>query len=390
MECKNSAAFSIGMNYFRIGGGEGQGGAGAGPLAVYPSRQYNKLAFMPHEKEKIVAYRRTVAIIAVVIGLILAFMIVRPFLVAIISAAVLAYLFYPTYKRIAKAVPGFLPKETVAAMLTCLLIILIVLVPLVIVSAFLAKEVREGYIFIQQLVTAPDFKLQLPPWLAQQIGSIDEFKQPAVELARQSVGWLQDVITGIPNVILNIFVTIFSVYFFLKGAKGIHKFIEEFFPLPEGRYRQIFSRFDELSRSMVMGQIVVGLIQGFLAWIGFFVLGVPNPVLWGFLTAIISIIPMLGAALVWFPIAVYLFITGQMVGIYWKAFSLLIYGTLVISTIDNILKPKIIGDRAKIHPLIILFGILGGIQLIGIPGILIGPMILTLFDVVLEMFREVV
>jgi predicted PurR-regulated permease PerM len=107
-------------------------------------------------------------------------------------------------------------------------------------------------------------------------------------------------------------------------------------------------------------------------------------------TAIISIIPLLGAVIVWLPITLYLFVIGYAAGIYWKAIVLLIFGSCVISTIDNILKPKIVGDRARIHPLIILFGILGGIQLVGIPGILIGPMILTLFDVVLEMFREVV
>ena len=160
--------------------------------------------------------------------------------------------------------------------------------------------------------------------------------------------------------------------------------------MPAGRYKQVFKRFDELSRGMVMGQIVVGVIQGVLAWIAFVILGVPSPVLWAFLTGIISIIPLLGAALVWFPIAVYLFSTGYLIGEAWKGVALFLFGVLVISTIDNVLKPKIIGERAKIHPLVILFGILGGIQLMGLPGILMGPLILTLFDVVMEIFREVV
>lgn len=137
-----------------------------------------------------------------------------------------------------------------------------------------------------------------------------------------------------------------------------------------------------------MGQIVVGIVQGTLAWAGFLFLGVPNPVLWGFLTALISIIPLLGAVLIWFPIDIYLFIMGYMTGEYWRAIALLVYGIFVISTIDNILKPKIVGQRAKIHPLVILFGILGGIQLFGIPGILIGPLVLTLFDLVIEIYRE--
>ena len=138
-----------------------------------------------------------------------------------------------------------------------------------------------------------------------------------------------------------------------------------------------------------MGQIVVGSIQGVLAWLGFWLLGVPNPVIWGFMTAIISMIPLLGAAMVWVPIAVYLLVLALSSGEYWRAIVLFIYGTSVISFIDNLLKPKIVGDHAKIHPLIVLFGILGGIQLFGLPGILIGPLILTIFDVVIEIYKEI-
>lgn len=336
------------------------------------------------------AYRRTVAIIAVVIGLMLSFLIIRPFLVAIIAAAILSYLFYPVYKYFLKYMPGFIPRETAAAVLTCLLIILIVLIPVTFITVLLTQEVRDGYIFLQSVVMSPDFKLDLPPVLEQRLGHLAQFKDLFVTMGHQLIGWLQGVLKGIPNIVLNVFITIFSVYFFLKGGRNIFAFLQDFFPLPEGRYKQIFSRFDDLSRGMILGQIVVGIIQGFLAWIAFFLLGVPNPVLWGFVTAIISIIPLLGAALVWFPISIYLFIAGYMGGVYWKGIVLLLYGTFVISTVDNVLKPKIVGDRARVHPLVILFGILGGIQLMGIPGILIGPMVLTLFDVIMEMFRDLI
>jgi predicted PurR-regulated permease PerM len=310
--------------------------------------------------------------------------------VAIISAAVLAYLFYPAYKYLRKRIPVFLPRETLAAMITCLLVILIVLIPVISVTGLLTKEIHSGYLFLQKVVTSPEFRFDLPPVISQRLGDISQYKDQIANFGGQLIGWLQGVITGIPNVVLNIFITIFSLYFFLKGGTNIYKFLVDFFPLPAGRYKQIFSRFDDLTRGMVLGQIVVGAIQGVLAWAGFFILMVPNPVLWAFLTGIISIIPLLGAALVWFPIAVYLFVSGLMVGAYWKGIALLVYGMFVISLIDNILKPKIVGERARIHPLIILLGILGGIQLIGIPGILIGPLVLTLFEVVVGIFREVV
>lgn len=345
---------------------------------------------MPRGEERLLAYRRTVAMIAVVVILVLAFLIIRPFMLAIISAAVLAYLFYPVYKYLLKRLPEFKLRETVAALITVLLIVLIVLIPMISITGILTNEIRNGYLFFQKVVTAPDFRFDLPPLIAERIGDISQYKEQIADFGGQLIGWLQAVVTVIPNVVLNIFITIFSLYFFLKGGKNIYRFLQEFFPLPEGRYRQIFSRLDDLGRGMILGQIVVGIIHGFLAWAAYALLGVPNPVLWAFLTAIISIIPVLGAGLVWFPIAVYLFISGYAAGAYWKGIALFTYGLLLMSAIENILKPKIIGERSRIHPLVILFGILGGIQFIGLPGIIIGPLVLGLFDIVMEIFREVV
>jgi len=329
-------------------------------------------------------------IIAVVVVLALTFLIVRPFLIAIISAAVLAYLFYPLYKHLMKYVPRFLPKETVAALITVFLIVLIVIIPMIPLTGLLASEMRSGYLFFQKRVTAPDFRFDIPPGLSPYVGDVSQYKQQIASFGAQIIGWLQGVVQVIPNVVLNIFIAIFSIYFFLKGGKNIYGFLQDVFPLPQGRYTQIFARFDDLSRGMILGQIVVGFMHGILAWAAYAFLGVPNPVLWAFLTAIISIIPVLGAGLVWAPVAIYLIIKGYMVGTAWKGFVLLVYGLVVMSTIDNILKPKIIGDRSRIHPLVILLGVLGGINLIGLPGIIIGPLVLALFDIVMEIFRDVV
>ncbi|MFH1362420.1 MAG: AI-2E family transporter [bacterium] len=346
---------------------------------------------MSSAKERLVAYRRTITIIAVIIVLYLSYLIVRPFLMAIIGAAVLAYIFYPVYRMFERRIPNPLPRSSLASILTVILIVLIVLVPMIFIAGVLAREARSGYIFIQQYFSRPGFAFNLPPVLTEKFGvDIASLRQPMLNLASQFINWVQGVVKSLPGAFLNIFITIFSIYFFLKGGRGINKFLQEFFPLPEGRYKQVFSRFDELSRGIVMGQIVVGILHGILAWIAYTFIGIANPVLWAFLTAIISIIPVLGAGLVWFPIAVYLIAAGMVTGSYWQGISLMVYGFLVMSMIDNLLKPKIIGDNARVHPLIVLFGILGGIQLFGLPGILLGPLVLALFDVVMSIFREVI
>ncbi|MFH1710605.1 MAG: AI-2E family transporter [bacterium] len=344
---------------------------------------------MAREKERILAYRRNAAVLVAAVVLFLSFMIIRPFLVAILSAAVLSYIFYPVYLTILKYLPKKIRAKELGAMFTCIIIILIVLIPVTLISILLTNEIKGGYLFLQDFLRSPQWSsMNLPPFLNNTAGYLPQLKDSVADIARQLIGTLQNYIKGIPNVALSIFITIFSTYYFMKHGKDLYRFFSELVPLPKGRYTQILLRFDDLSRGMIMGQVVVGIIQGILACFGFVLLGVPNPILFSFLTAIISIIPLLGAALVWLPITIYLLIIGAATGEYWRAIALFLYGTFIISLIDNILKPKIVGERAKIHPLIILFGILGGIQLFGIPGILIGPIILTIFDVVIEIYKE--
>ncbi len=332
-------------------------------------------------------YKRSVAIFLFAVIVILAFLLIRPFVVAILSAAALAYLFYPFFRRLRTRL-----ADGPAAFLTTLLIVVIVLIPVVFISVFFAREARGGFIFLQSFLAKPPIvNFKVAAFLAERLKDLTPYRGILLEMAGQLIGWLQGVVLkGLPNAGLNILITVFSLYYLLKNGKNVYQFFLDFLPLPEGKYQKIIGRFDDLSRGMILGQIVVGLVQGFLAWAGLVVLGVPNPVLWGFTTALISIIPLLGAAMVWLPIALFLIATGSISGTYWKGIALLIYGALVISTIDNILKPKIVGDHARIHPLVILFGILGGIQLFGIAGILIGPMILTIFDVMIEIYREVI
>jgi predicted PurR-regulated permease PerM len=334
------------------------------------------------------AYNRTVAIGFALLVFFLSFMIVRPFLVAILSAAALAFIFYPVYKKIYDRLPAAWPQDVIASLLTCLLIIVIVLVPVVVITLTLASEIRSGYFFLQQLLLSPSFSFDLPPQFTSKLGDLSQFKGPVAEISGALIDWLQNILKAIPSLALTLFITVFSTYYFLKHAEDIFKYLQEIFPLSAGRYKQIVTRFDDLSRGVIMGQVVVGTLQGILVWLGFIAVGLPNPVLWGFLTAIVSVIPLLGAALVWFPFFVYLLIKGLYLGGIWKAVFLFVYGTFVVSTIDNVLKPKIVGGHAKIHPLIVLFGILGGIPLFGLPGILIGPLILTIFDLIVEIYKE--
>jgi predicted PurR-regulated permease PerM len=344
---------------------------------------------MIRQKDNASGYRKNVSLLVAVAVLLLSFLIIRPFIVSILSAAILSYMFYPLYLILMKApIPGKRTKE-VCAMLTCVIIISMVLVPVIVVSNLMIDEIKGGYVYLQGYLNSPQFSINaLPPILAKIFKYIPQYKSMIYDAVSQLLGVLQYYLMNMPNLIVNMMVMVFSTYYFLKHGNDLYRYFSELIPLPKRRLAQILKRFDDLSRGMIIGQVFVGVIQGVLAWLGFLLLGVPNPLLFGFLTVIISIIPLLGAAIVWFPIVIYLFIVGSATGEYWRAVTLLLYGSLIISTIDNLIKPKIVGDRAKVHPLMILIGILGGIQLFGIPGILIGPMILAIFDLVIVIYRE--
>jgi len=331
------------------------------------------------------SYPKIVAMAFMLMISFLSFLIIRPFVVALFSAGALAFIFYPLYKMLA----GKFKKNTIAGLLTCLIATLVVLFPIIFITSIVTFELKNGYFFVQKFITDPNWALpEIPYSFSRIFGDSFELRNLLGGVLQQSFSWMQNVIKMVPDLMLNIFVTIFSTYYFLKHGKDLYKFFKGLFPLPEKKYDEMLGRVDDLTRSMILGQIVVGSAQGILAWIGFSLLHVPNPALWGFLTAIISIIPLLGAVIIWLPIDIYLFVVGYFSGDYTRALMLLAYGTCVISFIDNILKPKIVGDKAQIHPLIILLGILGGIQLFGVIGIIIGPLILTFFDIAILTYRD--
>jgi len=338
---------------------------------------------------KAASYRKSISLFVAAAVLLLSFLIIRPFIVSLLSAAVLAYIFYPVYLLFMKA-PIFKKRsKELSAILTCVIVISVVLLPVIILSNLVISEIKGGYIYLQDYLSAPQISFgALTPLVTKVLKYLPQFKSVIYDAANQLIGVLQYYLVNIPNLVVNIVIIIFSTYYFLKHGKDLHKYFSELIPLPHKRFNQILRRFDDLSRGMIVGQLLVGVIQGVLAWIAFLLLGVPNPLLLGFLTVFISIIPLLGAAIVWVPVVIYLGVIGSTTGEYWRAFVLLLYGSLVISTIDNVLKPKIVGSQAKIHPLIILIGVLGGLQLFGIPGILIGPIILAIFDLGIEIYKE--
>jgi predicted PurR-regulated permease PerM len=184
----------------------------------------------------------------------------------------------------------------------------------------------------------------------------------------------------LPNVIINIAVTIFALYYLLKDGDRFKEVLKDMIPITQKQFDELHDAFDRLLNGIVVGQITVALIQGGIAAAGFWIVGLRSEILLGLITAFFALIPVVGTAVVWFPASVLLLIDGianTNNDLVLKGVFLLLYGAFIISTVDNFIRPKLISGRARVHPVIILVGVMGGIKLLGLFGIILGPVILT-------------
>lgn len=194
----------------------------------------------------------------------------------------------------------------------------------------------------------------------------------------------QTLMGGISSFAVNMFVLIFVLYFMLIGGKKMEQYINDILPFNEINTQNVVHEINMIVRSNAIGIPLLALIQGGVAMIGYWIFGAPNILLSGLLTCFASIIPMIGTSLVWVPIAIYMALIGNWL----QAFGLALYGALVISQLDNLIRFMIQKKMADIHPLITIFGVVIGLSIFGFMGIIFGPLLLSLFFLFVDMFKR--
>lgn len=319
----------------------------------------------------------------------LSYQVVAPFLIALLWATVFSIVFYPVYVLVLR----YVKRDWVASLFTLVLILFVLIGPLSYLAYVLAGEIKElveraqyGPFTIQDFLGHPKVA-----WLLERlksipaVGDIDVEKMILHGLAALRAGIMNLVSGGAKNVlhvIFNFVLMSFSVFFLLKDGPGFIKRIRNYLPFSEKQKDKLERQIKGMVVSTIYGGVLIALVQGTLGGIAFFALGVASPVFWGSVMSIMSFVPAIGTAGVWAPAAFYLFMTGDVV----KGIIMVAAGGLVISSIDNVLKPVIISGRTKMHTLLIFFSVLGGINFFGIIGFILGPLTLALFLSVLEIF----
>ncbi|HWW77319.1 MAG TPA: AI-2E family transporter [Pyrinomonadaceae bacterium] len=328
---------------------------------------------------------------ATAVALYLCWSMLQPFIEVVLWAVVLVIVFFPVHKRIEARLgsPGW------SALVSCLIVILVILIPLTLITLAVVREMAR---LAQSLQAGADSLLdpnspylgRVLNWVGQyvdisQLGSqqflAERLKGVSGAIAGRTLGF----VGGAVGFVVEVFFVIFTMYYLFRDGERMRAAAYDMMPLSGPQAREILDRTGEVIGASVYGVLVIAVIQGVLGGLAFWALGLPSPLLWGVVMIFLSMIPMLGAFIVWVPAAIYLVLTGE----WGKAIMLAVWGALVIGSVDNFLRPKLVGERTRLHELLVFFSVLGGLQVFGVLGIVLGPVIVAITIALLDVLRQV-
>lgn len=322
------------------------------------------------------------------VAIYLCWLIIAPFMTVILWAVVLAVLAYPYYHKMRMRGMG----GTWAALVATLGVVVVVLLPVLGIVLALAAQIPT-WEQTQALILQGKQLVDQGGWLHRHVDpyvdidwlrDIDVVKQRLQPLAASVAQQTVDLATSLAGTTVEIIFALFTLFYFLKDNRAIGDTVFDFLPLEKAQSQAVFLRCQQILQASVQGVILIAAIQGALGGLAFWVLGVPSPILWGVIMFVLSMIPALGAFLVWVPAAIFLGATGH----WGKAIALVVWGGVVIGSVDNFLRPRLVGKKTGMHDLVIFFSVLGGLQVFGILGLFVGPVVVAIALSIVEVFKE--
>ncbi|WP_224447632.1 AI-2E family transporter [Haloprofundus salilacus] len=296
-----------------------------------------------------------------------------PFLQYVLAAVLLAYVLKPLHRRLE-------PRVGARAAAAALIVVstLAVLLPIALVVQVVLQEARSVVDAVRDLLTG---STPFEEFTRMNV-SVEALFGSAQGSGSTLVGSVVDVFGGLSSAVIGVTVLLFLLYYLLTDGTALIAWIREAVPLPPPIQDELHARIDRLMWAVLVGNVLVALVQGLLTGIGFVVVGFPSPVFWTVLTILLSLLPLVGASIVWLPASVYLAFTGQ----YVSAAFLFVYGAVVVSLSDNYLRPVIGGREAHLNPGLFVIGIFGGIAALGFMGIFFGPIVLGVLKALVDVY----
>src|SRR4030066_441341 len=328
----------------------------------------------------------------------LLYQILSPFLSPIIWAILLAMVFYPLFQKLQHLLRK---REVLPAMMMTLLVLIVIVLPFTLLMASLASDVVDVYHRVEEMIKTGQLQaywerireFPILKWILARLGQyVDLSQTDPLPLLLKNLNQISTFIfnqtttllKGFSTFIAGFFFTLLSLYYLFKDGSRFFKGLKEIIPLPSQERDLLIQRFKDMIYATLYGGILIAMIQGLLGGLSFWILGLPSPIFWGTAMALLSFIPIGGTALIWAPAALLLLIGGAIL----KGLILLGVGVFVISMVDNLLRPFFISSRTNIHPLLLFFAVLGGIQAFGLIGLVAGPLVATLFLAMIEIYIQ--
>lgn len=320
-----------------------------------------------------------VFIALLLILLYLAFKLVQPFFTYIFLGLILTVAFYPFYTWFSRRIKN----KKVSSIIAIVLILLIIIIPSFFIVGSLVKQTINFFntFDVESFNRVNEYVVNTLGPKADLTTNINEFLVSIKDFIAKSAFSIAGSVAGIS---VGLFIMFFIMYYgFIEGASWFTK-IREFIPFNRKRRERLVREIKDVTQAVIYGQIFIALLQGTLGGIGFFIIGIKNPVFWGFVMTILAFLPVIGTGLVWIPAAIIQFANSNILG----GIFLLVYGFFIVAGVDNLLRPRIISGKGRIHPVVALVGVLGGLKVFGFIGIIIGPLIAALFIAMAEFFYE--
>ncbi|MEN3333712.1 MAG: hypothetical protein V7641_3077 [Blastocatellia bacterium] len=326
-------------------------------------------------------------------ALYLCYKLFQPFLSPLLSALVISIVFFPVHARI----QAIVRRPSLAALLSTILVTLIIILPAIMVLAAVTKEITGLIGLIDQTSTESggygtyfgQLADKAMSWAGQyvdlsQVNLRETLRSRLEGLSRFLLSELTIIVGSLTSFAFDAVITIFTLFFLFREGRSLMRRLAAIMPLTPEQVDKLFTGIENTIIGTVYGGLVVAAVQGTLIGLALWIFHIPSPVLWGVTAAFFALLPVVGTAAVWVPAAIYLLATGHWV----QAVLLVIWGALIVGSIDNVLRPYLISGRVEMHTLLIFFSVLGGVSVFGFLGLFVGPVIVAVTATLLAMLRE--
>jgi predicted PurR-regulated permease PerM len=313
--------------------------------------------------------------------LVLAGLMLKPFLGYILGALLLAFMLMPLQERLSN-----FTGQRISALLLIVLTFVAVSIPFGLIFGAVAGDAQDVISDIgdTDLVDIDEIEAYVLEYTGQEVDIDSEIQDAVRTFLSTTLGGFSEFLNFLTNVAIGFSVMLFALYYLLKDGKDLSTYIEDLVPLPDDIIDTLHEKTYRTTWAVIKGHIFVAIIQGLVAGVGLWLTGVPNYFFWTFVMILLAFIPIVGAFLVWGPASLYLLLIDKPVA----AFILFVYGSIVVGLTDNFLRPLLVEGGADLHPAVILIGVIGGVYVFGAAGLFIGPVVFGILKAVLEVFRN--